>query len=46
VVTTAAATTEGFFWLVAAVFGLTIFEARKSINRAFRELPKRLFAPR
>lgn len=44
--TIAALTTEGLFWLIAAVFGMTMFEARKSIWRAVQELPKRLGAPR
>jgi len=43
--TVAALATEGFFWLITAVGGMTLFEARRSIWRALRELPKRLVGP-
>ena len=45
-VTVAALATEGLFWLITAVCGLTMFEARKSIWRAVREFSERLVAPR
>lgn len=44
-VTAAAVTTEALFWLIAAAFGLTVFEARQRIWRTIRDSPRRLLGP-
>ncbi len=45
-VTIAAVATEALIWLTAGAFGLSVFEARRSIWRYLRDAPKRLFASR
>lgn len=45
-VTVAAVATEALIWLTAGTFGLSVFEARRSIWRYLRDAPKRLFASR
>lgn len=45
-VTIAAVATEALIWLTAGAFGLSVFEARRSIWRYLRDAPKRWFASR
>lgn len=45
-VTVVAVATKALIWLAAGAFGISVFEARKSIGRTLRDVPKRLFASR